>query len=268
MTTQGHGQRSSGTIGRRIFLKVGGAVGGVVAATGLEGIFAAGRAPAFAQPTKLHLLQWVDFIPEGDVELRRQAAEYSRQTKTDVTVETINANDLQARITAAIQSGTGPDIIQLLHNWPHLYQSALVDLSDLCEWKARDQGGFLPPNGSGGPRGHAVARLAVRDGVRTDHLPQIMVRRGGREPAPEDPRRISEARRRAEEERQAVGADPRAHLRRRPRLDLSHGVGVRRGGDRHDRQESRLKLEGDDRVGEVDGRLLEGRVRRERAGLG
>ncbi|MFY9585156.1 MAG: extracellular solute-binding protein, partial [Candidatus Acidiferrales bacterium] len=102
----------------------------------LEGILAAGTAPGYAQAPKLHLLQWVDFIPEGDVELRRQAAEYSRHAKVDVTVETINANDLQARITAAIQSGTGPDIIQLLHNWPHLYQNALVDLSDLCEWKA------------------------------------------------------------------------------------------------------------------------------------
>ncbi len=237
MTTQGHGQRSSGTIGRRIFLKVGGAVGGVVAATGLEGIFAAGRAPAFAQPTKLHLLQWVDFIPEGDVELRRQAAEYSRQAKVDVTVETINANDLQARITAAIQSGTGPDIIQLLHNWPHLYQNALVDLSDLCEWKGRDQGGFYPQ-----------MEAAARAGTRWLALPYGMVCG-------------------LITYRKSV-ADPRAHLRRRPGLDLSHGVGVRRGGDRHDRQEGRLKLEGDDRVGEVDGRLLEGRVRRERAGLG
>jgi len=164
MKTLGHGQRSSGTIGRRIFLKVGGGVGGVVAATGLEGMFAAGRAPAFAQPTKLHLLQWVDFIPEGDVELRRQAAEYSRQTKTDVTVETINANDLQARITAAIQSGAGPDIIQLLHNWPHLYQNALVDLSDLCEWKARDQGGFYPQ-----------MEAAARAGTRWLALPYGMV---------------------------------------------------------------------------------------------
>src|SRR5216684_6554303 len=164
MTTQGHGQRSSGTIGRRIFLKVGGAVGGVVAATGLEGIFAAGRAPAFAQPTKLHLLQWVDFIPEGDVELRRQAAEYSRQAKVDVTVETINANDLQARITAAIQSGTGPDIIQLLHNWPHLYQNGLVDVTDLGEWQGKDQGGY-----------YAQSEAAAKDGKRWLALPHGIV---------------------------------------------------------------------------------------------
>jgi hypothetical protein len=54
---------------RRTFLKTAGAAGLGVAA-GLEGILAARRAPAFAQTTKLHLLHWVDFIPEGDAEMR------------------------------------------------------------------------------------------------------------------------------------------------------------------------------------------------------
>ncbi len=108
------------TIPRRAFLKTAGAAG-LGAAAGLEGVLAARRAPAFGQTTKLHLLQWVDFIPEGDTEVRRQVAEYNRQMKVEVTFETINANDLQPRITAAIQSGSGPDIIMMLHNWPHLY---------------------------------------------------------------------------------------------------------------------------------------------------
>ncbi len=126
-------------ISRRAFLETSGLLG---LGAALETV--AGRAPALAQTSKLHLLQWVDFIPEGDAELRRQAAEYTRQTKVEVTVETINANDLQARITAAIQSGSGPDLILMLHNWPQLYANAVVDLSDLCEWKARDQGGYYP----------------------------------------------------------------------------------------------------------------------------
>src|SRR5216117_2714527 len=132
---------------RRTFLKTSGALG-LLAAGG-------GVAPAFAQPTKLHLLQWVDFIPEGDAELRRQIAEYSQQMKVQVTLETINANDLQARITAAIQSGSGADIILMLHNWPHLYGNALADVSELCEWKARDQGGYYPHN-------EAAARAGAR----------------------------------------------------------------------------------------------------------
>ena len=125
---------------RRTFLKTSGALG-LLAAGG-------GVAPAFAQPTKLHLLQWVDFIPEGDTEVRRQVAEYTRQMKVEVTFETINANDLQPRITAAIQSGSGPDMIMMLHNWPHLYAGGLADVSDLAEWKAGEQGNYYPHSGA------------------------------------------------------------------------------------------------------------------------
>ena len=70
----------SATIERRTFLTGAGA--GLAVTSGLEGILAARRAPVFAQGAEIHLLQWVDFIPEGDAELRRQCAEYSSQTKT------------------------------------------------------------------------------------------------------------------------------------------------------------------------------------------
>jgi multiple sugar transport system substrate-binding protein len=136
----------------------------MAAAGGLSGILAARTPPAYAQGTKLHLLQWVDFIPEGDVELRRQLVEYGRQTKVDVTLETINLNDVQPRITAAVQSGTGADIIVMAWNWPHLYQSALADVSDLCDWKALDQGGFYPQ-----------LELAARVGRRWLALPYGML---------------------------------------------------------------------------------------------
>ena len=86
----------------------------VSAVAGLEGILAARRAPAFAQGTKLHIVRWVDFIPEADVELKRQAPEASKALGAEVSFEFINANDLQPRITAAVQSGSGADIIQML----------------------------------------------------------------------------------------------------------------------------------------------------------
>src|SRR5438128_5541671 len=117
---------------RRTFLK----------AAGVAGIVAAGRAPAFAQGTKLHIVRWVDFIPEADVELKRQAPEASKALGAEVTFEFINANDLQPRITAAIQSGSGADIIQMLWNWPQLYANALVDVSDVAEPIGKAQGGY------------------------------------------------------------------------------------------------------------------------------
>ena len=62
---------------RRTFVKTAGAAA-AVAATGIEGILAARRAPAYAQGTKLHIVRWVDFIPEADVELKRQMPEASK----------------------------------------------------------------------------------------------------------------------------------------------------------------------------------------------
>jgi multiple sugar transport system substrate-binding protein len=117
---------------RRSFLKL----------AGITGILAAHRAPAFAQGTKLHITRWVDFIPACDVELKRQAGEASKALGAEVQFEFINANDLQPRITAAIQSQSGPDIVHMLHNWPHLYDNGLLEVSDLAEWQAKEQGGF------------------------------------------------------------------------------------------------------------------------------
>ena len=35
-------------------------------------------------------------------------------------------------ITAAVQSGSGADIFNFQYNWPHLYQNAVVDVSDVA----------------------------------------------------------------------------------------------------------------------------------------
>src|SRR5216117_359642 len=127
---------------------------GFLKTTGVAGILAAGRAPAFAQGTKLHLLRWVDFVPAGDQILRQQLLpDAGKALGVEVQLETINANDLQPRITAAIQSGSGADIIMTLHNWPHLYKSSVVDVTDVAEGIAKDQGGF-----------YAQAEQAVKDG--------------------------------------------------------------------------------------------------------
>jgi multiple sugar transport system substrate-binding protein len=128
-------------IDRRDFIKVSGATA-AIAVTGIEGVLVARRAPAFAQGTKLHWVRWVDFIPESDVELKRQMPEASKALGAEVTLETINANDLQPRLTAAIQSGAGADIFMFQYNWAHLYQNAVVDVSDLAEPIGKAEGGF------------------------------------------------------------------------------------------------------------------------------
>src|SRR5215813_4174597 len=143
---------------RRTFLKL----------TGVAGILAAHRAPAFAQGTKLHIVRWVDFVPESDVELKRQMPEASKALGAEVQLETINANDLQPRITAAIQSGSGPDIFLMQYNWPQLYQSALADVSDVAGEIAKAEGGFyevFPPSCNVGGKWLAVPHSILGNAV-------------------------------------------------------------------------------------------------------
>src|SRR5258705_11952522 len=140
-TPERNASSGSPSVTRRTFL-AGSAVVGATVAVGLEGILAARRAPAYAQGTRLNIVRWVDFIPACDVELKRQAGEASKALGAEVVFEFINANDIQARVTAAIQSGGGPDIMHMLHNWPHLYANGLLDVSDLAAWQSKEQGAF------------------------------------------------------------------------------------------------------------------------------
>jgi multiple sugar transport system substrate-binding protein len=120
-------------LSRRHFLAAG--------AAGIAGVVA-GRAPAYAQGTRLHLLQWSHYIPAADALFETQAREFGKQAGVEVSIERINQNDLQTRATAAIQSGTGPDIIILANNHPHLYEASLVDVSDVAEEIGGKQGGW------------------------------------------------------------------------------------------------------------------------------
>src|SRR5262245_39541595 len=129
---------------RRKFLK---AAGAGVATTGLAGLLATHRAPVFVPAKQGHLLRWHDFVPAADKVLREVVApEVQKALGMKLNVETINANDIPARATSAIQSGNGPDIIMLLNNYPHLYASAAVDVSSLAEEIGKAQGGIYDPS--------------------------------------------------------------------------------------------------------------------------
>src|SRR3981189_3574457 len=100
-------------IDRRRLVQLSGA-GALMAGTG--------GPPAYAQGTTVHWLRWSDFVPASDQLLRNKIVP---QCQTDLGIklnlETVNANDIQARITSAVQSGSGPDIIMVVNNWPRLY---------------------------------------------------------------------------------------------------------------------------------------------------
>src|SRR6266481_3375510 len=95
--------------------------GGTALVGGMAGILATGRPPAFAQGATVHWLRWNDFVPASDQLLR---------------------NDLQPRITSAIQSGSGADIIMLFNNHPQIYSESVIDMSELASGVGKAEGGY------------------------------------------------------------------------------------------------------------------------------
>ncbi|MEM7025016.1 MAG: extracellular solute-binding protein [Pseudomonadota bacterium] len=114
---------------RRKFVETTAIAGAATAVTPFLG----GQAPAIAQERKVHYLQWTSFIPAADVEVDKQAEEFTKATGIKATVEKINQNDMAARITAAVESGSGADVIQLNSNQPHLFAGGLSNHDQLLD---------------------------------------------------------------------------------------------------------------------------------------
>lgn len=113
------------------------------ASGGMAAILASGRAPAIAQESTVHWLRWADFVPASDQLLKGAITqECKKALGFNLKVETVNANDLQSRITSGIQSGAGADIIMAFSNWPQLYADSVADVGDVANEIASAQGGY------------------------------------------------------------------------------------------------------------------------------
>jgi multiple sugar transport system substrate-binding protein len=124
---------------RRSVLKLAGGA----ALGGMAGILATGRTPAYAQQKTVHWLKWVDFVPATDTMFRRELVpQAEKDLGIKVNLETVNGNDLQPRITAGIQSGSGPDIIMSFNSYTHLYANSVVDVGALAEEVGKREGGI------------------------------------------------------------------------------------------------------------------------------
>ena len=130
-------------INRRRLLKLSGA-GALAARTGsIAAILASGRAPAFAQGTTLHWVRGSDYVPASDQLLKTKINEQcQKDLGIKFNLEGVDGLTIQARVTAAVQSGTGPDIIQAINNWAQPYADSVVDVSDVAEEIGKAQGGY------------------------------------------------------------------------------------------------------------------------------
>jgi multiple sugar transport system substrate-binding protein len=105
------------------------------------------RAPALMGGEKPHvtMLSWNNFVPETDVELRRQAEEYSKRTGVQVTVDFIAHLQLPTKTAAEVQSQSGHDIMFFLRPQEvALYENHLIDLTDFVAEFKETNGGYYP----------------------------------------------------------------------------------------------------------------------------
>jgi multiple sugar transport system substrate-binding protein len=95
--------------------------------------------------TTLSVLQWSNFVPSTDVLFKKMIEEdFMKNTGAVVNIDFIDQNTIAPKIAAAIQSGSGPDVVQFAHNWPHQYREALTDISDIAQEIQGWTGPFYP----------------------------------------------------------------------------------------------------------------------------
>ena len=82
---------------------------------------------------KINILTWSNTLNAMDDTLREQAKQYTKEKGVEVSFEFINQSDLPTKTAAAVESGTGPDIITTWSDGAHLHDKALIDVSDIAE---------------------------------------------------------------------------------------------------------------------------------------
>jgi multiple sugar transport system substrate-binding protein len=82
---------------------------------------------------KVNILTWSNTLNAMDDTLREQAKQYTQEKGVEVSFEFINQSDLPTKTAAAVESGTGPDIITTWSDGAHLHDKALIDMSDVAE---------------------------------------------------------------------------------------------------------------------------------------
>jgi multiple sugar transport system substrate-binding protein len=159
-------------IHRRRLLKLSGA-GTIAARTGgIAAILASARAPAFAQGTALHWVRGSDYVPASDQLLKTKINEQcQKDLGIKFNLEGVDGLTIQARVTSAVQSGNGPDIIQAINNWAQLYSASVADVSDVAQEIGKAQGGFYETS-------RAVANDGSPGGEKSVTTPQNTLRPG------------------------------------------------------------------------------------------
>ena len=106
---------------------------------------AAATATAAKLSGKLSIVQWSHFVPAYDVFFDKWAKDWGTKNGVEVSVDHIGIADLPARAAAEAAAKSGHDIFgHFAQGLPALYETSLVDVSDVCNAVGTKYGGWLP----------------------------------------------------------------------------------------------------------------------------
>ena len=131
---------------RRQIFRSGAALGlssaGIATVLRSTGAAAAPRPTRYQEKAKITILAGSYFVPEAQDFFVKQVTDWGSQNNTDVTCDFVNWPDIQAKISAAVESGAGPDIFEMREAWQYLYYEQMTDLNDIAMKQGDAAGGY------------------------------------------------------------------------------------------------------------------------------
>jgi multiple sugar transport system substrate-binding protein len=100
-------------------------------ATGLAGILATGTPPARGQQREISYLCWNNFAPASDKKLAEIGQRFTKDTGIKIRIDHIAHAQQAAKYASEVQSQAGHDLIEMRMHFPWLYETQLVEVSDL-----------------------------------------------------------------------------------------------------------------------------------------
>src|SRR5437764_8704507 len=132
-------KKSAGKISRRKFVKLS---GGAVAAAGLTSAFLFPQR-ALAQQKTLKIVQWSHFVPAYDKWFDNTfTKEWGAKNNTNVIVDHIAINVINARAAAEVAAKTGHDLFMFLAP-PAAYEKQVIDHREIYEEVQRKHGKMI-----------------------------------------------------------------------------------------------------------------------------
>ncbi len=110
---------------------------------GIAGILAAGVPPARGQQREISYLCWNNFAPASDKKLAEIGQRFTKDTGIKIKIDHIAHPQQAAKYASEVQSQAGHDLVEMRMHFPWLYETQLVDVSDVAAELEKKHGKVL-----------------------------------------------------------------------------------------------------------------------------